>query len=106
MSLKLLNELNEITNLSDSQKAILAIAFFSATPRQAFAATLGSDKLIYAREILTKLGFIKFINDELALTPIGVNALSQYNLKDETDQPTNEAKMLLKSVNRDEDIID
>lgn len=99
--MKLLSELNQIYNLSDSQKTVLAMAKFSATPKQAYIATTGSEKLVYARDSLTKIGFISISNGEMFLTTTGNNAVTQYNLADENDQPTDDAVNLLQSAHAD-----
>lgn len=104
--MKLLNELNQITNLSATQKTVLVIAKFSATPKQAYAATTGSDKLVYGRDSLIKLGYITMNNAELTLTEAGQNALVQYNLVDETAQPTEDSVNLLKNMTADENVSD
>ena len=104
--MKLLNELNQISNLSASQKAVLAISKFSATPKQAYAATTGSDKLVYARDSLVRMGFVTLNNAELTLTQNGDNATVQYNLVDETGQPTDETVSLLKAFHSDDEVTD
>lgn len=104
--MNLLNELNQISNLSAAQKTVLVMAEFSATPKQAFAATTGSDKLVYARDSLVKLGYISLLNGEISLTDAGQNAVIQYNLADETGQPTDDAVALLKDANSDEEVTD
>lgn len=99
--MNLLNELNQISNLSDAQKTVLVMAQESATPKQAYAATTGSDKLVYARDSLVKLGYLILSNSQLSLTPAGQNAVVQYNLVDETGQPTDDAIKLLQAANTD-----
>lgn len=102
--MKLLSELNQISNLSDAQKTVLAMAEFSATPKQAFAATTGSDKLVYARDSLTRIGYVTVANGEMSLTGNGQNAVTQYNLADESGQPTDDTIALLKGAHQDQDV--
>jgi hypothetical protein len=104
--MNLLNELNQISNLTAAQKTVLAMAQFSATSKQAYAATTGSDKLVYARDSLVKMGFITMTNAEVVLTSSGQNALIQYNLVDETGQPTEDAIALLQDADKEEPISD
>ena len=99
--MNLLSELNQISNLSDAQKTVLAITNFSATPTQAFAATTGSDKLVYARDSLVKMGYISLNNGQLSVSPSGQNALVQYNLIDQTGQATDNAVNLLQAARND-----
>jgi hypothetical protein len=104
--MKLLIELNQISNLTDAQKTVLVMANFSATPKQAYAATTGSDKLVYARDSLARIGFISMMSGQVSLTPAGQDAVVQYNLSDETGQPTDEAVELLHTANADDETTD
>lgn len=100
--MKLLREINQqISNLTDAQKTVLAMAQFSATPKQAFASTTGSDKLVYARDSLARLGYINLSNGEVSITPAGQNAIIQYNLADPSGQPTQEATVLMNNAKND-----
>lgn len=103
-------KLNEIIDanyaLSDFQKEVLVLAAISATPKQAFDATIGNYNLISARNILFNIGMINVNNGELALTQKGQDAVISNNLIDDMNQPTEDSKLLLKNskvkVNPDE----
>lgn len=98
--MKLLKELfdNGYINLIDTQKAVLIICAVSATPEQAYETTIGNTNLVSARNLLARLGYINIIQNRLELTNKGDEALIEYNLLDETGNPTETGNNILNAV--------
>lgn len=94
-------KINEIVSndymLSDYQKEVLLLIALSATPRQAYDSTVGNDNIVTARNLLIKLGFVNYSNNQLMLTDTGQDALISFNLIDDTGQPTPEGVKYLKN---------
>ena len=95
-----INEIIDDNNvLSSFQKEILLIGAISATPTQAYDATIGNLNLVTARDLLARLGYINVMNNELTLSPKGDDAVIRNNLMNDDRTPTDDGLALLKNVN-------
>lgn len=87
-------------NLTNTQQGCLIIIKISATPEVAYESTNGKEQTVYARNTLRLLGLIKVGGNKTALTQTGEQVLINYNLTDETGQPTERGLQILDSYNK------
>lgn len=86
--------------LTNTQKAVLGIAFNSPTPEVAFEQANGTPALITARNILERLGLVNATNNTLVLTPSGQQAVVNNNIADESGAITPEGEALINAVSQ------
>lgn len=99
--MKLLQELvnpNSVT-LTDTAQGVLVAIASSPTPAVAFQTTNGADKSVSARNLLRSLGLIVVNGNQAALTRAGEQMALNYNLVDETGQPTERGEAVLSNFN-------
>lgn len=78
--------------LSDNQKGLLISIYASATARQAYEISIGTEQAVETKNQLIKMNLIFENNNEIILTSIGKDLLFKNNLIDEMGNITDEGK--------------
>lgn len=89
--MKLLKELMDMSGnvtLMNNQKIVLIVCKTAATPEQAYETLIGDPSLIAARDLLLDMGYLHMETNRLELTELGEDALTSFNLVDDTGRLT------------------
>lgn len=100
--MKLLQEIinPNTVSLTDTQQGVLIAIRVAPTPEVAFQTTNGAQALVVARQQLRSLGLIKIAGNKTALSPNGEQAVTNYNLVDETGQMTERGTAIINNFNK------